>query len=405
MADSLVLRLPDSAHPQATWLLAGGAGHSPESGPLTLAAARAASRALVVLVPGADVLLTHAELPPARAGMKLQQLVPYALEEQLAEDIDTLHFALGRRNGPTRASVAVVARKRMDEWLAALRAAGLEPAALYADSQLLPHNPSHAVALLEDDSVTVRTPSGEVVMLAAEALEEALELALADPATRGLILYAGAAEWQRHGAAVEALRERFEALQVQRLAGDALELLARALPAPEAINLLQGPYAPRRSLIAGWRAWRWAAVLLGALIGLHLLGQAAELIVLHRRERALDAAIAQVVHTVLPGQSDAEQARALMAERLAQIHSSEAGGGFLDALDALARARTATPATQLKSLSFQAGTVTLSLTAPSVEVLNQLTQAIGRQGWHARLTGGRLVPGGFEGGIRMRRGS
>ncbi len=405
MADSLVLRLPDSAHSQASWLLAGGAGHGPESGPLSLAAARAAGRTLIVLVPGADVLLTHADLPPARSGVKLQQLVPYALEEQLAEDIDTLHFAIGRRSTAARASVAVVARKRMDEWLAALRGAGLEPAAIYADSQLLPHNPSHAVALLEGDSVTVRTPSGEVILLAAEALGEALELALADPATRGLILYAGATEWLRHGAAVEALRERFEALQVQRLSGDALELLARALPAPEAINLLQGPYAPRRSLLAGWRAWRWAAVLLAALIGLHLLGQVAELIVLHRRERALDGAIAQLVRTVMPGQSDTEQARALMAARLAQIQSSEASGGFLAALDAIARARAVTPATELKALNFQAGSVTLSLTAPSVEVLNQLTQALARQGWQARLTGGRLVPGGFAGGIRMRRGS
>ena len=404
MADSLVLRLPDSAHSQASWLLAGGAGHGPESGPLSLAAARAAGRTLIVLVPGADVLLTHADLPPARSGVKLQQLVPYALEEQLAEDIDTLHFAIGRRSTAARASVAVVARKRMDEWLAALRGAGLEPAAIYADSQLLPHNPSHAVALLEGDSVTVRTPSGEVILLAAEALGEALELALADPATRGLILYAGATEWLRHGAAVEALRERFEALQVQRLSGDALELLARALPAPEAINLLQGPYAPRRSLLAGWRAWRWAAVLLGALIAVHLLGQGLELVALHRRERALDASIAKVFTRAMPGEPITGEARRQMAERLAEVRAARSGGGFLSALGALAAAHAGSGGTQLKSLEFNSGAVTLSLTAPSVEALNGLAQSLAAQGWQARLTGGTVVPGGFRGGIRMSRG-
>ena len=405
MADSLLLRLPHGAQSQATWLAVGNAGASPESGPLSLAAARAGARPVIVLVPGADVLLTHAELPPARSGVKLQQLVPYALEEQLAEDIDTLHFAIGRRNGAGRTPVAVVARRRMDEWLAALRAGGIEPAALYADSQLLPRNPTQAVALLEEDSVTVRTPGGEVLMLAADALGEALELARDEEATRGLILYTGAAEWQRHAAQVEALRERFEALQVQRLPGDALGLLARGLPASEAINLLQGPYAPSRSLISGWRAWRWAAVLLVALIGVHLIGQGVELVVLHRRERALDAAIAQVFHSAMPGSSDPHEARRRMAERLAEVRTARSGGGFLNALAALAQARAAGPGIQLNALTFRSGAVTLSLTAPSVEALNQLAQSLGREGWRARLTGGSATHGGFEGGIRMHRGS
>jgi general secretion pathway protein L len=405
MADSLLLRLPHGAQSQATWLAAGNAGASPESGPLSLAAARAGARPVIVLVPGADVLLTHAELPPARSGVKLQQLVPFALEEQLAEDIETLHFAIGRRNGAGRTPVAVVARRRMDEWLAALRAGGIEPAALYADSQLLPRNPAQAVALLEADSVTVRTPGGEVLMLDAEALGEALELARDEEASRGLILYTGAAEWQRHAAQVEALRERFEALQVQRLPGDALALLAQGLPSSEAINLLQGPYAPSGSMISGWRAWRWAAVLLVALIALHLIGQTVELVVLHRRERALDAAIAQVFHAALPGTSAARGARRRIAARLAEVRAAQSGGGFLNALAALAQAGAAAPGLQLKALTFRSGSVTLSVTAPSVEALNQLAQSLEHEGWQARLTGGNPTHGGFEGGIRMHRGS
>ncbi len=80
------------------------------SGPLEQAAQRAAGRHVCVLVPGTDVLLTEPELP-AKAGAKLQQIVPYALEEQLAEDIDDLHFAIGKRSGDAPTTpVAVVAR-------------------------------------------------------------------------------------------------------------------------------------------------------------------------------------------------------------------------------------------------------------------------------------------------------
>ena len=403
MADPLLLRLSPGDPTQAHWLAVGSTA-GPESGPLTLAAARLGTRALIVLVPGTDVLLTHAQLPAARSGVKLQQLVPFALEEQLAEDIDTLHFALGRRDGTGRTPVAVVARTRMAQWLEALGAAGLEPAALYADTQLLPVNPTQTVALLERDAVTVRPPGGEAVTLAAEALPEAIELAQTDGANHGLILYAGEAEWQRQGAAVEALRGRFEALQVQRLPGDALELFARALPATAAINLLQGPYAPSRSLIAGARAWRWAGGLAAALLGLHLIGQGLELAVLHRREHALEAAIAQVFQRAVPGATDDSEARRIMAQRLATARASAGGSAFLQALGALAHARAGTSGVRLKALSFHGEAATLELDAPSVETLNALAQSLTRQGWPAQLTGGSLVHGRFSGGLHMHRG-
>src|ERR1700730_15788832 len=125
MADWLLLRLPPTPEDPATWLGAGarGAAAGPaQAGPLTLAAARAAGRRVCVLVPGTDVLLAEPDVP-VRAGAKLQQLVPYALEEHLADDIDDLHFAIGRRAGEaSRAPVAVVARALLDEWLAVLGA-------------------------------------------------------------------------------------------------------------------------------------------------------------------------------------------------------------------------------------------------------------------------------------------
>jgi len=130
MADWLLLRLPRAAGELASWLVAdarGAPAGPPQDGPLTLAAPRAAGRRVCVLVPGADVLLAEPDVP-VKAGAKLQQLVPNALEEHLADDIDDLHFAIGKRAGESsRAPVAVVARALLDEWLAMLHAGGIEP--------------------------------------------------------------------------------------------------------------------------------------------------------------------------------------------------------------------------------------------------------------------------------------
>ncbi|HXN79886.1 MAG TPA: type II secretion system protein GspL, partial [Steroidobacteraceae bacterium] len=180
MADWLLLRLPRAPEEPASWLVADARGAPvgpPQSGPLSLAAARAAGRRVCVLAPGADVLLAEPDVP-VKAGAKLQQLVPYALEEHLADDIDDLHFAIGKRAGEaSRAPVAVVARALLDEWLAMLRASGIEPEAIYADSDLLPQNPGQAVVLLEEDAVFVRAPGASAVTLPADALAEALEIA------------------------------------------------------------------------------------------------------------------------------------------------------------------------------------------------------------------------------------
>src|SRR5580704_5189925 len=151
MADWLLLRLPRVPDQPATWLVVdprGVATGPPQSGPLSLAAPRSTNRRICVLVPGTDVLVAEPELP-GKAGAKLQQLVPYALEEHLADDIDDLHFAIGRRPpDSTRTPVAVVARALLDGWLSALRANGIEPDVVYADSDMLPENPGQAVALL-----------------------------------------------------------------------------------------------------------------------------------------------------------------------------------------------------------------------------------------------------------------
>ncbi|HVS77721.1 MAG TPA: type II secretion system protein GspL [Steroidobacteraceae bacterium] len=410
MADWLLLRLPRTPQEQATWLVVdarGAAAGPPQAGPLSLAAPRAAGRHVVVLVPGADVLLAEPELPPAKAGARLHQLVPYALEEQLAEDIEDLHFAVGRRQGESaRVPVAVAARKLMDEWTTLLKSSGIEPEALYADSELLPQNPGQAVALLEEDAVVVRPPSGAVVTLPADALGEALEIALTGiepgtPGGRGLILYTGAAEWHRHSAAVEAARERFEGIQIQLLTGGPLALFAQQLPTAAATNLLQGPYAPPKSHTVGWSAWRAAAMLLVAFVGLHVAGKAAELTVLKHADHRLDTSIDQVFHTAMPGQPASFEARRQMEQRLAAVRASQASGGFLLALQALVQAHRAAPEAVLKALTFRDGALELKASAPSVESLDRLSRQLRQQGWQARLVSGAPAGSAYEGQIQV----
>jgi general secretion pathway protein L len=407
MPDWLLLRLPHSPDQPASWLVVDARGAPmgpPQGGPLELAAPRVVGRRVCVLVPGAEVLLAEPEVP-VKAGAKLQQLIPYALEEHLADNIEDLHFAIGKRAGEsTRTPVAVVARSLLDDWLATLRAAGIEPEVMYADSDMLPENPGQSVALLEEDTVSVRPPGGSPVTLPSDALAEALEIAQSGAATgetgaRGLILYSGAAEWQRHAAQVEAARPLFDGIKVQLLTAGPLALFAQQLPSGSPINLLQGTYAPTSTAGSSIKAWRVAAVLLASLIALHVVGKTAELQLLKKREHQVDASIRDTFRSAMPGETNSADARQKMEQRL--VAARGAGGGLLPALQALVQARDAAPGTNVQGLNFHDGSLEMKVSAPDAASLDHLSQALRSNGWQAELTGGGNAGSGYEGHLQV----
>jgi general secretion pathway protein L len=412
MADWLLLRFPRSPEQPPSWLVVDARGNptgAPQSGPLSVAAPRAAGRRICVLVPGTDVLLTEPEVP-MKAGTKLQQVVPYALEEQLADDIDDLHFAIGKRaTDSARTPVAVVRRSLMDEWVTGLKSNGLEPEAMYADSDLLPDNPGQAVALLEEDVVVVRAPRSSAVTLPVEALAEALEIAQqansAETATtgvRGLVLYTGAAEWHQHSAKIEALRERFDGIKIQLLSAGPLALFGQQLPSAAPINLLQGPYAPTTARTVGWKSWRVAAILLASLIGLHVVGKAAELTALKHTEKGLDTSIGEQVRLAFPGEHNTVDARHRMEVRLAAAQNGGGPGGLLPALQAFVQARSTAPGATVQALSFHQGIVEMKIAARDAASLDHMVRYLRANGWQADLTSGTNIASGFEGRIQIR---
>lgn len=414
MAEILLLRLPRAAGEPASWMVADAAGRvvvAPQSGPLGEAAALAPARRVVALAPAADVLLTDAELPAKTSASRLAQVVPFALEEQLADDLEELHFAVGRRPASgERTPVAVVGRALLREWLAALAEAGLSPASLHAESALLPANPGQLVMLLEAEQLLVAAPGHSPIALPggdfagvpellpqADAFGEG-ETAAALP---GLLVYATAEDWQAHAPDIEALRGRFSAVRAQLLTGGPLPLFAQQLSVVQPINLLQGSFAPAVDRSAGWRPWRAAAVLLIALAGLHVAGKVWERSRLQRTERELDASIEQVFRSAMPGETDASDARRRMEQRLLAVRGGGGAGTLLPALSALAQARGPAGDTRLEALSYTGGSLDLKVSAPDAASVDRINQQLRAAGWHSELTAGNPGAGGYVGRIQI----
>ena len=72
-------------------------------------------------------LLTTTVLIPGRSNSKIKAALPFALEENLAEDVENLHFAVGERQENGRLPVCVCRQDKIDGWLSRLSDAGIEP--------------------------------------------------------------------------------------------------------------------------------------------------------------------------------------------------------------------------------------------------------------------------------------
>jgi general secretion pathway protein L len=411
MSETLVIRLRAAEEAPASWLIVDstGARSGPvQAGPLADALAVAEARRVVVLVPGSEVTLAEPELP-VRSGARLAQVVPYALEEQLASDVDTLHFAVGRHEaGSVGTPVAVVSRVVMDQWHAALSAAGLQPGAMYSDASVVPPMAGGCTLLLDESVLYVRRPDGLPCVIDAEPLAGALEIALETPEAAGesgehVTFYTTPADYERHRELIEgALRSRTASLQVKLLPEGPLPLLATQAAGEAGINLLQGPYVARSSLGTQLQRWRLPAALAAATALLFLTGQAVSLWQLSRAEKSLDGEIAQVFSQALPGQPMVD-ARAQMQGVLGT--QAAAGTGLLPAVSALAQAMAQAPSARIEAMSYRGNALELRLTAPTVESLDGIKQAMTRGGVTAELQSATPRGNVVEGRLQVRLAS
>ena len=432
MAEVLVIRLRAAAEAPASWLVvdASGARAGPvETGPLTGATPHAAGRRCVLLVPGSDVAFAEPELP-LRGGARLLKAVPFALEEQLASDVEGLHFAVGARaTGSTRTPVAAIAREALAEWLAACAEAGLEPSAVHADSAAVPASPNGCTLLLDSGQLFVHRAGQPPFALDADPLDLALDLALArqvggdggeaderppedESSTSESALragfgehdtfYADAVDYEAHRDAIEGLRTRTATLQVKLLPDGALPLLAAQAIAEPPISLLQGEFAPRTSLTNRLRDWRLPLALAAATVLLFVLGQGFSLWSLVRAEKQVDAQIAAVFAEVLPGQPVVDP-RAQVQGLLGAGRGSTSN--LLPALSVLSRAMARTPSGRVEALSFRGDALDLRIAAPTVEAIDGIQQAMTQEGLRVELQSATPRGDEVEGRLQVRLGS
>lgn len=381
MSRQVIIEVPDVAAERVRWVAVDGKGgllSDIEEGSFEEAAQAVQGRRVTMVLPGETVLLAEATVPGGSTA-RAQQAVPYALEDQVADDVERLHFAIGARGEGDRYPVAVIDRDTMDALVERCAETGLQPAEVVSGVLALPTPEPPAdgrvgwIALVDGDTAMVRLHGAAGFSTDADLVGLMLEGARADldaEVTPHLVLY------RTRGAGEFTIESDLDI--DHRDCESRLALYAQALRGAVPINLLQGEYSQKRRFDEAWRPWRATAALL-AVIAVVLFGQRAlEAVTLAREEAALDTAIETVFREALPN-ARLQRPEFQMRQRLAEITGGDTDG-FTSRLSQIAGSLATQGQTEVRSISFRDGRFDLDLTTDELPTLDALEQALAERG-------------------------
>ena len=282
------------------------------------------------VVPGQDVVIQPVRLP-AIGRHKARAAIPYALEDKLSADVDTLHFVLLRWSPGAESSVAVVAKDLLRSWVTKLNDAGLTPSALVPEYFLLPIH-SHApitVAKSDDGHVHVRGPGTVGMSIDAAMLEfwwqefddKTVSLAVNDSELAKYFIASDGSrvsEWSLGTDFTDWLSHWDHGVRIDQY------------------DLLQG--LDNGTSSGGSRLFKWAIGISAMTIMLSILADFAEYRSLQRKTVRLDRQIQAVFTAAFPEVTRIVNPRVQMEQQLLNLRSgNQASGDFQYLLSALAQ--------------------------------------------------------------------
>lgn len=415
MAEHLFIRLLTPSTNRISWIVTDAAGRRiglEKQGNLEDVAARAGQHKVVLMVPGTEVIHTEAQVP-LRGGSKLRQAIPFALEDQLAADVEDLHFAIGSRQDDNRYPVAVTARENMRRWLGMLESAGIRAHSIVADAGCVPETPGGVTVLVENDLSLVHTADGADLVFEAMPVEEILDLVGVhsgdeDSANMPVNLYIAREDHEKQAERLEFLGNQLPGLTTRIMVDGSLAHLAAGMLGRDSINLRQAEFAPRSSPEKMWKPWRMVAILAGLSLLVLVVGEAVQLGVLKNREAALQEQITATFAELFPNATPSGDPLRQFQSELTRLRAAAGNTDafFLEALNALAAATRGANSGQLDSISFRNGVLDLKIIVPNVEVLDRIRQSMESAGnFEVELESANPTGNQVEGRIQLRRAS
>lgn len=369
------------------WRLRGAQGKLLRSGHDTLASMPAAENCHIVL-PASRVLLSSVK-PPAQNRRKFMQALPYAVEDRIMADPESIHVAAGELQENGEMPVAIMDRAWLRRVLDALRDNGIKPVRAEVETLLAPCKAGEWTLVWHGHEGFLRQGPYSAIPLDggdAEHPPAALQLALAAADNKP----ASIRVFQDSSSAPH-LDAWSSILDIPLTDGGKWQWPASA---EHGINLLQGEFSAR-STHADWLPrLRPAIILVSLVLGLHVMFTIGDWAMLKFEKSRLTTSMEQNFRKAFPDAKVIVDAPLQMRRNLAELRHSAGMPDQNDFLPLLAQIAPKLGAdTKLRSLEYQKETLNVRITLPDATAIENLRASLPQQ---ARLTPGNNSPDGLE---------
>lgn len=377
-----------------SWLVRGTQGNAIRSGEGALGTLPAADGCHIVL-PAGRVLLSSVR-PPAQNRKKFMQALPYALEDRLMADPESVHVAPGPQLENGEMPVAIVDRAWLRQALDTLRGAGLTPLRAETETLLAPWQEGEWSLVWRGNGGFLRSGpysgmplDGGNTQEPPPGLQLALQEAVNKPASIQIHCDGGSipdtANWTADlGIPVTLVPHPPGERNWQ-------------LPAGRTINLLQGEFGPAKANRDWLPRLRPALILVGVLVALHIVFNLVEWGMLRYEKQKLTRSMEQIFLTAFPDAKVIVDAPLQMSRNLADLRHL---AGQLDQDDFLPLLAKVTPLlgneARLRGMEYRQGTLTISLTLANSAAADTLRASLESALPQARLQAGNPGPSGLE---------
>ncbi|OOZ39166.1 hypothetical protein BOW53_12760 [Solemya pervernicosa gill symbiont] len=382
----------------------GGRASLPQHGTFSELARHAGTTRLTLIAPAESLLLTEVSIP-TRSRQQLQQALPFAMEEQLSEEVELLHFAYPRPTGNAPLPVAVIAKSRLIDWQQQFAAHGLTLTSIVAEPQLLPLDGDTWHLLLDDRRALLRSGTLRGYAIDPDNLDRVLQLAIDEmgenpPAQIMVSDLRSQATPLPHFANIE--------LVVKQLADGTLPLYARGYLATTPIELLQGEFSRREQMGRNLKPWIPSAAML--MIALSLSGTATigDYQALQDESKNNQQQIEQIYLEAFPkSKLVTGREKALMEQKLVKLRQrSASSSGALPLLEKSGERIQQLDGVSIETINYRNGTLELDLRAENLQLIDQLKQQLDNDtSLNVEIASATSRNGRIEGRLRIRSGS
>lgn len=362
---------------------------------------------LNIWTPPGETLLTRANLP-TRSRARILQALPYALEDQLLDEPENLHYAYVRE-ADGQLAVAVTQRARLNSWLDIFKSAGVRPASVCPANLALPLYPHAWTAAFVDQDLWVRTGehTGFVCLatatpppLLATAIKEA---AAQMAAPQRLVVFSPPSDFDA---------EQWSAQLHTPVMAEGGDFWRHAKPV--ALNLLQSDSSQAAHVRQILRPLRPAAIMLAVWVIAMWGMDFAEWLRLRQQHNQQTAEMRTIFQQSFPEVKTVLDPAAQMQKQMEILQSR--GGGPADLLPLLSRVGPALQAQQrarLNGIKYGERMLTLEVVLPDYQALDAMknslqaanldVEVVAANGRGNEVEGRlRIQPGGTKSKVRQR---